>query len=115
MSTLLIRGLINTLNTKILTNGLGHKREVTMKHSQPQFTTIESSSDVQTFRDATGDVLEIGQTVMQGIVNDTPTGRRRYADEIAAYSAFLTMELGYEVEIKPVNAKALKPVKTKPI
>ena len=84
-----------------------------MKFSNPQFVTVESSKDVQTKRDASGEVFNIGETEMQGIVNSEPTGRRRYPNEIAAYEAFLAMELGYAVEIKPVNTPALKPVKTK--
>lgn len=84
-----------------------------MKHSQPQFTTVESTKDVQSMRDASGDVFVIGETIMQGIVNDTPTGRRRYANELLAYEAFLSMELGYAVDItaRKVDAKIDKPIK----
>jgi len=84
-----------------------------MKFSNPQFTTVESTADVKAMRDTSGDVYDIGETLMVGIVNDTPTGRRRYPNEVAAYEAFLEMELGYAVEIKakPVDAKIDKPIK----
>lgn len=87
-----------------------------MKFSNPQFVVVETVSDVQTKRDASGEVFDIGETEMQGIVNSAPSGRRRYDNEILAYEAFVSMELGYAVSIvaKP-EPELLKPVKSKPL
>ena len=87
-----------------------------MKFSNPQFVVVETAADVQTKRDASGEVFDIGETEMQGIVNSAPSGRRRYGNEILAYEAFLSMELGYPVSIvaKP-EPELLPPVKSKPL
>ena len=87
-----------------------------MKFSNPQFVVVETAKDVQTKRDASGEVFDIGETEMQGIVNSAPSGRRRYPNEIAAYEAYLGMELGYPVSIVAKGEPELLPeAKSKPL
>lgn len=47
-----------------------------MKNSQITVIELVKPEDVQTYRDATGLVLEVGNFVVQGILNDTPEGIR---------------------------------------
>lgn len=96
-----------------------------MKHSQPIIAVLESSADVQSMRDATGDVMEIGQCTAKGDVADSPLGIRRYNSEIELWSDLASKSLGQkmklvpdtEIEVLPetktVQAKRKAPVKRK--
>ena len=69
-----------------------------MKNSQITVIELVTAEDVQSYRDATGLVLEIGNFVVQGILNDTPEGIR----------VFHNAELANEYISKKVFTKTLK-------
>lgn len=47
-----------------------------MKTSNPWIIELESEEDVLTYRHANGLVLEVGNAVVSGMLNDTPEGIR---------------------------------------
>lgn len=51
-----------------------------MKNSQITVIELVTAEGVQSYRDSTGLVLEVGNFVVQGILNDTPEGIRVFHD-----------------------------------
>jgi len=85
-----------------------------MKHSQPVIVVLENSKDVQTMRDASGDVMRIGQAIAHGDVADSPLGRRRYENEIELWEDLASKSLGAEYRLVKCDTPALPAeVKTK--
>lgn len=87
---------------------------MTIKQSQPIMATIEDAAGVQATRDATGLVLDIGQTTVKGDVADSPLGIRIYPNEQAAWENLASKSLGQSMKLVPVEDELLPIPPTKP-
>lgn len=86
-----------------------------MRNSQITITEIQTLDDVTHYRDATGFVLEVGNFIVQGILNDTPEGIRIFSnkDDALAYIAEKLCDFKPAKPAKKSVKKAAKAVKTK--
>jgi hypothetical protein len=65
-------------------------------------------------RDASGDVMRIGQAIAHGYVADSPLGRRRYESEIEMWEYLASKSLGQNYVLTLGVPSALPEMKTKP-
>lgn len=85
-----------------------------MKTAMPTIIEIETKDDIQDYRNSTGYVLAVGQTVVSGIINDTPTGLRVFPDCKAAMEYISsTMMSKQKVVANKAAPKAKKKAATK--
>lgn len=85
-----------------------------MKHSQPIVTVLESEQDVQHYRDATGDVIDVGTAILKGDCAGTPTGIRRFENEMKLWAWVASQSVGEKLEVTRAPVEVLPEVKTKP-
>ena len=84
-----------------------------MKHASPEITIVENEDDVLTYRMATGDVVDVGDAIMKGVIYASPLGIRRYGEKdgkdgiLRMCEALCEYITGYEIEVeyKKTNGK----------
>ncbi len=85
-----------------------------MKQTQPIVAVLESDQDVQTFRDSTGIVLEVGNAVLKGDCAGSPTGIRIFPNELELWAFVVSESVGEKLEVTRAPVEVLPEVKTKP-
>ena len=78
-----------------------------MKHTQPIVAVLESDQDVQTFRDSTGIVLEVGNAVLKGDCAGSPTGIRIFPNELELWAFVLSESVGEKLEVTRASVEVL--------
>ncbi len=86
-----------------------------MKQTQPIVAVIESEQDVQYYRDSTGFVFPIGTAILKGDCAGTPTGIRRFENELKLWAWVASQSVGEKLEVTRAPVEVLPEVKTKPV